>query len=39
MVKNNFKIVIIISHLDALKDVVDKQISIEKIDGFANVRF
>ena len=26
-------------HLDALKDVVDKQISIEKRDGFANVKF
>ncbi len=39
MVKNNFKTVIIISHLDALKDVVDKQISIEKRDGFANVKF
>lgn len=37
MVKNNFKTVIIISHLDALKDVVDKQIAIEKIDGFAKV--
>ena len=37
MVKNNFKTVIIISHLDALKDVVDKQITIEKIDGFAKV--
>jgi exonuclease SbcC len=39
MVKNNFKTVILISHLDALKDVVDKQIAIEKIDGFANVHF
>ena len=37
MVKNNFKTVIIISHLDALKDMVDKQITINKIDGFANV--
>jgi len=37
MVKNNFKTVIIISHLDALKDVVDKQITIEKVDGFAKV--
>ena len=37
MVKNNFKTVIIISHLDALKDVVDKQISIEKVDGFAHI--
>lgn len=37
MVKNSFKTVIIISHLDALKDVVDKQIAIEKIDGFAKI--
>jgi exonuclease SbcC len=37
MIKNNFKTVIIISHLDALKDVVDKQITIDKIDGFAKV--
>jgi len=39
MVKSQFKTVIIISHLDALKDVVDEQITIEKIDGFANVNF
>lgn len=38
MVKNEFKTVIIISHLDALKDVVDEQVSIEKIDGFASVK-
>ena len=37
MVKNSFKTVIIISHLDALKDVVDKQVTIEKVDGFAKV--
>jgi exonuclease SbcC len=37
MIKNNFKTVIIISHLDALKDVVDTQITIDKIDGFARV--
>lgn len=37
MVKNNFKTVIIISHLDALKDVVDMQITINKVDGFAHV--
>ena len=37
MIKNQFKTVIIISHLDALKDVVDRQITIEKIDGFAKV--
>ena len=39
MIKTQFKTVIIISHLDALKDVVDEQITIEKIDGFANVNF
>lgn len=37
MIKNNFKTVIIISHLDALKDVVDKQLTIQKVDGFANL--
>lgn len=37
MVKTQFKTVIIISHLEVLKDIVDKQITIEKIDGFANV--
>lgn len=38
MVKNQFKTVIIISHLEALKDIVDKQIVIEKADGFASVK-
>lgn len=37
MVKSSFKTVIIISHLDALKDVVDTQITINKNDGFAKV--
>ena len=37
MIKNQFKTVLLISHLDALKDVVDQQITIEKVDGFANV--
>lgn len=37
MVKSSFKTVIIISHLDALKDVVDKQITIDKVDGFAKI--
>lgn len=37
MIKNNFKTVIMISHLETLKDVVDKQIAIDKIDGFAKV--
>ena len=38
MIKNQFKTVILISHLDSLKDVVDKTIDIEKVDGFAKVR-
>lgn len=37
MVKNQFKTVILISHLDALKDVVDMTIEIDKIDGYAKV--
>ena len=32
-----FKTVILISHLDSLKDTVDSIINIEKKDGFANV--
>ncbi len=38
MVKNYFKTVILISHLDSLKDCVDMQINIEKQDGYAKVR-
>ena len=37
MVKNYFKTVVLISHLDALKDCVDSQILIEKNEGFAHV--
>ena len=37
MIKNQFKTVILISHLDSLKDVVDMAIDIEKVDGFAKV--
>jgi len=37
MVKSYFKTVILISHLDTLKDAVDMQIVIEKKDGFAHV--
>ena len=36
MIKSQFKTVLLISHLDTLKDIVDKQIIIEK-DGFAKV--
>ncbi len=38
MVKNYFKTVILISHLDNLKDCVDMQINIEKQNGYAKVR-
>ena len=37
MVKSYFKTVILISHLDALKDCVDSQIIIDKRSGFAHV--
>ena len=37
LIKNQFKTVILISHLDSLKDVVDKTIDISKFDGFAKV--
>ncbi len=38
LIKNQFKTVILISHLDSLKDVVDMTIDINKVDGYANVR-
>jgi len=38
LIKNQFKTVILISHLDSLKDVVDMTIEIDKVDGYANVR-
>ncbi len=37
MVKNQFKTVILISHLDALKDVVDDGIAIESSNGYAKI--
>ena len=37
MIKGYFKTVILISHLDTLKDCVDMQINIEKNNGFAQV--
>jgi len=37
MIKTQFKTVLLISHLDSLKDIVDTQIIIEKKDRFANV--
>ena len=38
MIKGYFKTVILISHLDNLKDCVDLQINIEKKSGFASVQ-
>ncbi len=37
MVKGYFKTVLLISHLDTLKDCVDMQISIERKNGYAHV--
>ena len=37
MVKGYFKTVLLISHLDSLKDCVDLQINIERKNGFASV--
>ena len=38
MIKNQFKTVILISHLDSLKDVVDMAIDIDKVNGYAKVK-
>lgn len=37
MIKSQFKTIILISHLDNLKDVVDKEITIEKNNGLAHI--
>ena len=37
LVKSYFKTVLLISHLDSLKDCVDMQVTIDKEDGFARV--
>ena len=37
MVKSQFKTIILISHLEALKDIVDEQVIIESSGGFAKV--
>ena len=37
MIKTQFKTVLLISHLDSLKDIVDHQIMIEKLEGKAYV--
>lgn len=35
--KTNFEFIIVISHLDAMRDMVDKQIEIKKINGFSYI--
>jgi DNA repair exonuclease SbcCD ATPase subunit len=37
LVKTYFKTVILISHLDSLKDIVDMEISIDKNNGYARI--
>tara|TARA_R100000664_G_scaffold9506_2_gene15932 strand:- start:2670 stop:5816 length:3147 start_codon:yes stop_codon:yes gene_type:complete len=37
LVKSYFKTVLLISHMDSLKDIVDKTINIEKVGGYARV--
>jgi exonuclease SbcC len=38
LIKSHFKTILLISHLDSLKDCVDLQISIDKKDGYAFVQ-
>ncbi len=38
LIKVNFKTVLLISHLDSLKDCVDMQVVIDKKDGYAHVK-
>jgi len=37
MIKTQFKTVLLITHLESLKDVVDTTIEIDKVDGYAQV--
>ena len=38
MIKTQFKTVLLISHLDTLKDIVDQQVIIEKKNGYASIQ-
>ena len=38
MIKSQFKTVLLITHLESLKDVVDTTIDIDKVDGYAKVK-
>jgi DNA repair exonuclease SbcCD ATPase subunit len=35
--KSSFDFIIIISHLDAMRDMVDKQLEIKKENGFSKI--
>ena len=35
--KSNFEFMIIVSHLDVMRDMVDKQLEIKKVDGFSYI--
>ena len=35
--KSNFEFIIIISHLDAMRDMVDKQLEVRKENGFSKI--
>jgi len=37
MVKNYYQTILLISHVDDIKDVADMTIEIDKLDGFAHV--
>jgi len=37
LIKSYFKVVFLISHLDVLKDAVDMQINIDRVDGYAHI--
>ena len=39
MIKSHFKTVVLISHVDSLKDTVDTQILIDKKESFAHVNY
>ena len=39
ILKNSFDFILIISHIDSMKDVVDSHLEINKIDGFSSVKF
>jgi DNA repair exonuclease SbcCD ATPase subunit/DNA repair exonuclease SbcCD nuclease subunit len=38
MIKSQFRTVLLISHLESLKDIVDMTIDIQKVDGYAKVK-